>query len=740
VDGNNNIIVAGTANTGSGIFRFYVRKLNTVLAKVWDVVPIDTGGDGGATGVAVDSTNNVVATGLYTEASGHHGFYTVKLGATLGDTIWTDVNHPVSSDFIGTATGVAIGPDNNPVVTGYLDDASGTSHIRTIKYTSAGFFSGAVIVWDITDDGSTLGDSLAHQIATDGSSNTIIVGETENPDRDNDIYVAKYDALTGTRLYASTFAGSFGTDATGVDVAVDGNGGVAITGVAFRNFNGTGRSEIATIKYNRLLVVSGDELPDDQDVPANAKYSAGNAPAVSDNGAVAARVTVASGKTKLSAIFTQGAAGGTSLPAVQKGTAPDVAGAKFASFSDPVIAPNGRYAFAAKISGAPKANANGVWTDLSGSLKNALQQGLPVPGLPTANVAGVMSLSVRNNQLLALLKVSGPKSMSTVLLGLSTANAGTVLLRTGQAVTVNGTASTIKSITVLSPAAASPGDGRWQGDANTVARVTLADKRTVIYAINTGGGLTPLLFSEQDASAVVAGAAWKTFGLPAIGTAGSKYAALGTLAPKSGAVTNANDTALVYSATGAGFTAFAKEGAAPNDPSLNTLTYSAFSDPLVNANGDVAFVATLKGSHVGKTNNRAVLFGPPAGTLGKVARTGDPATDAAGQPGTPVWSAFKATALSGGTDGAPIFLATLSGGGINGKNNLGVWAVDSRGDVRRLLRTGDKLGDQVVSKITLLNTVSTAFAAARSFNATGTIAALVTFTDKTQALLKIGIP
>ncbi len=97
VDSANNIIVAGTATTGSGIERFYVRKLNTSLTKIWDTAtPIDTGGDGGATGVAIDSANNVVATGLFRDNANHHGFYTTKLAAADGMMIWETLNPPLS--------------------------------------------------------------------------------------------------------------------------------------------------------------------------------------------------------------------------------------------------------------------------------------------------------------------------------------------------------------------------------------------------------------------------------------------------------------------------------------------------------------------------------------------------------------------------------------------------------------------------------------------------------------------
>ena len=109
----------------------------------------------------------------------------------------------------------------------------------------------------------------------------------------------------------------------------------------------------------------------------------------------------------------------------------------------------------------------------------------------------------------------------------------------------------------------------------------------------------------------------------------------------------------------------------------------------------------------------------------------------AGNPGTDVWSSITNFALP---TARPIFVAKLSGSGVSAKNNLGLWATDSTGDVRRILRTGDQLGAQTVKSFTLLKAVSTAHSAARSFNSTGSVAVLVNFTDKKQALIKIGIP
>ena len=57
-----------------------------------------------------------------------------------------------------------------------------------------------------------------------------------------------------------------------------------------------------------------------------------------------------------------------------------------------------------------------------------------------------------------------------------------------------------------------------------------------------------------------------------------------------------------------------------------------------------------------------------------------------------------------------------------------------------MIRTGDELDGQVVKSFTLLKPVSKATSAARSFDAAGSVAVSVVFTNRKTAILRIGIP
>ena len=109
---------------------------------------------------------------------------------------------------------------------------------------------------------------------------------------------------------------------------------------------------------------------------------------------------------------------------------------------------------------------------------------------------------------------------------------------------------------------------------------------------------------------------------------------------------------------------------------------------------------------------------------------------------TASWKSFVAMTLPSGFSTTPVFVAKLSGPGVTGKNNLGIWGgANASGKPHRLLRTGDKFGpDKEVKSFELLKALPTVFAAARSANNTGGVAVLITFTDKTQALQLLKIP
>jgi subtilisin-like proprotein convertase family protein len=476
--------------------------------------------------------------------------------------------------------------------------------------------------------------------------------------------------------------------------------------------------------------------------PAGTTLSTFGVPAVSDFRDLAARVTMTAGRTKLAGIYLEDAAGVGSLPAFQGMDAPGFGpGVTFESFVDPVIAQGGAIAFAGKTrgGGVKRSGDAGVWTTAFGNtLELVLREGEDVPGLdPGARLKSVTSLSLRDGGLVALVKLKTEKGIvaarqdDVVLLRVTGPNSANVLLRSGAPFSK----TTIEKLSVLQPALGSPAHGRWHANSALVAKVTLADGSVDLLRIAPDGTATSLLGT---------GTPWSGFGLPAVGSTGANYAVLGELAPAAG-VESGTNAALAFSTDGLAFGIFTREGdQAPMAPAPTGPTYHEFFDPVVNDAGDVAFLATLEGEDVNAANKTGLWWGTPAAPE-LLARLGNipPGRDGLPLAGA-VWSKFISYALPGGPHAGPIFLAELDGPAVNSKSKLGVWAVDSTGAPRLLLRTGDPVEvdgqTQILEEMQLLNALEGSFGAARSYNETGSVAVLATFARKSQALLRIDLP
>ena len=485
-------------------------------------------------------------------------------------------------------------------------------------------------------------------------------------------------------------------------------------------------------------------------LPDGAVIKSFGVPALSDFRDLVSTVSMTAGKTKLAGIYWEDGAGTALLPAFQNMAAPTIGGATFKSFEDPLIAPSGGIAFVATLQGkgaVTSATAKSVWTNaFDSTLTLALRGGQSVPGLTGGEMLkSIASLSLRDGALLALVKLTHANKLAvpvtskndTVLLLQTAAHTATVLLRTSGAVTALPS-SVIKSITVLSPASGSPGHGRWQADGAFVGKVTLMDGRVVILTIDATGAQTLLAVSGGDGPSAVAGSKWASFGLPVIGSAGKNFATEALLA-KSDTVNSKDDAAIVFSADGADLEPVAREGGVAGGTS--GATFASFFDPVTNDAGDITFLATLAGSGVTAANKAALFVATSSSSPSRVARLGINPPDSTGAPIVNVlWSGFVSYALPSGDGAGPVFLAKVHGTGVTAKNNLGLWAVDSTGKLRLLLRTGQTLPGKVVASMSLLNAVPGGLGATRSFNASGSVSLLATFTDKSQSLIRIDIP
>jgi hypothetical protein len=109
--------------------------------------------------------------------------------------------------------------------------------------------------------------------------------------------------------------------------------------------------------------------------------------------------------------------------------------------------------------------------------------------------------------------------------------------------------------------------------------------------------------------------------------------------------------------------------------------FSSFSAPALNSNGQTAFRATLTGSSVSGMNNQGI-WSETSGALAPVVRSG---SQAAGAANGVNYSAFDAPVLN--DNGRTAFRATLTGSGVDGTNDQGIWS-EGLGSMALVAREG----------------------------------------------------
>lgn len=199
---------------------------------------------------------------------------------------------------------------------------------------------------------------------------------------------------------------------------------------------------------------------------------------------------------------------------------------------------------------------------------------------------------------------------------------------------------------------------------------------------------------------------------------------------------------------GTGFQRIAKRGGAT---SVAGTVFASLRDPVLAADGGVAFLAKLEGPGVKGSATDSLWWLPGIGAGRDVtevttqaapvmlARSG--ARPGVDLPADAQWKSFTSLAIAGGGRG-PIFAATLvpGKGGVTPTTASGVWACDYTGAVRLLLRTGDTIDGKVVKKFTLLTATVGSTGVTRSFNDNTQVVWLATFTDKTTAIVRTEVP
>jgi hypothetical protein len=200
--------------------------------------------------------------------------------------------------------------------------------------------------------------------------------------------------------------------------------------------------------------------------------------------------------------------------------------------------------------------------------------------------------------------------------------------------------------------------GLWSGVSDNVSLVA----REGNSAPGTPNGVT---FSLVTANAVMNGAGNTAFRGRVTGSG----------------VGSANDDG-IWSETSGVVSLVAREGDHPPGTPAGVIYSGQASGPVLNAAGQIAFSNGLSGTGITGSNNEAIWLGTP-GNLNLVVRLGDQA------PGTPsgVVFDFSFPRPAINASGAIAFHGDLSGSGIDGSNDSGIWS-GSAGNLKLVARAG----------------------------------------------------
>ena len=492
-------------------------------------------------------------------------------------------------------------------------------------------------------------------------------------------------------------------------------------------------------------------------LPGDAKLASFGPPAIDEDGAIAflAKWTSATGPLQKGAgIFLQTAAGAGSCVAVQGGSSP--AGvAIYKSFLDPVIA-RGKVAFAATLSGAAKGQESVIVSNAPmGVLEVVAQTGTD------AKVGGPIfkkftSVQVFGNIVGFLAQVTGGTGANKVTaandLGVWEKNATADLicpLREGDSInpSVSGSKK-IKTLVSFAVGAGSPGQGRgWLANPYGVYMTALAilDDQEKTQVVITGTESNPFLVSQSGSTTIgqpnVAGLTdetFKSYGLPATNNQGTPaFALLATLTPTA-PVTKANSQGVFFAVNNT-FAPLARL----TEPAPGTGgSFSALKDPVLDGEGGVAFLATIKGAAIKGASALTLWWKPTGVAAASLLAQGGHLTGGVPDVGADAeWKSFNSLAIAA-TRG-PIFSATMATGkgGVTAPQAKGVWAVDFTGGIRELFRTGIPLdGGKTLKSFTILTAVPGSVGVTRSFNDAGEFTWLANFTDGTTAIVKSVAP
>jgi hypothetical protein len=204
-------------------------------------------------------------------------------------------------------------------------------------------------------------------------------------------------------------------------------------------------------------------------------------------------------------------------------------------------------------------------------------------------------------------------------------------------------------------------------------------------------------------------------------------------------INSTNNSGIWSEGGGSGLALIARRGSPAPGTESDVNFDRFFRPPVMNGSGQMAFTALLNGPGVEINTNRSGIWSEGGGSgLALVAREGSPA------PGTEIGvnfiSYFSEPVLN--NSGQTAFSASLSGTGVDGSNNSGIWAEDLSGNLCLIVRKGDLLDVddgpgvdfRVIRSLGVTGATGNEDGRRSHFNDLGQLAFQATFYDDTEGI------
>ena len=425
------------------------------------------------------------------------------------------------------------------------------------------------------------------------------------------------------------------------------------------------------------------------------------------------------------------------------------------NFRDPLINDEGHVAYIGDVRGAVVGGEQrALFTTVpDGVIKLVMRQGDADPTTGTS-FRLPMALSLAGQSVIFLAQTD---DFRTGLYAWDNTNGLSLLARTGGSVMAGGSSKTIQQIIGLQTNAASSGQSeehvKTAGDdvrISVMLRFTDTTEGVLKGGFNqatstySGFGSTyvengRLADAHAGASAVIPGARMRSFISPGWDQGGTFYGLVSYMLRNVGGVTQYSDSGVFVDLSPGELVMQVREGEVA--PGTGGFIFKDFYDVMVGA-GDWEFLvkADVRGPGILGENNEGLWAKHMTNGLQLVARAGD---EPPGVPGGQ-FRVFVRHALPG--NGAPFFGATLvtGVGGVTDANDAGVWAMNSLGELRKVIQEGDVINvgglDRTVQTILSLENNSSGAIGSRIYTSDGSMKLLVKFTDGLQAMVDVAVP